>query len=185
MDNQLKNISKLLSLVLRHQPEYLGIHLNENGWTDVSILIEKINEHGSAVDMHMIEQIVETNDKKRFAFNDNKTLIRASQGHSIDVDVELQQAMPPEILFHGTTLKNLTLILEQGLQKQTRRHVHLSSDEHTAKAVGSRHGTPCVLLVNAKAMYEKGYSFYLSENMVWLTDHVPVEFIKYSNGVTI
>lgn len=178
MKNNLKQISKYLSLVLRHKPEELGITLDENGWADVQELISKMNLKGMEVDFGTLTQVVITNDKQRFAFNDDKTLLRASQGHSIEVNLDLLPIEPPEILFHGTTGRFLENILRSGILKQNRRHVHLSFTEETATAVGSRHGKPVILKVRAKLMSDAGHHFYLSENRVWLTDYVPPEFIE-------
>ena len=177
MQNQLKHISKLMSLVLRHRPEVIGLQLDENGWADVNELIQKINENGTAVDFDAINTVVETNDKKRFAFNEEKSMIRANQGHSVEVDLNLKPAIPPDILYHGTAEKNIESILKDGLKKQQRQHVHLSLQKETAKTVGSRHGKPVVLNINAKAMAAAGAVFYLSDNAVWLVDYVPVEYI--------
>jgi putative RNA 2'-phosphotransferase len=178
MTTQLKHISKFLSLVLRHQPEEIGIQLNENGWVSVGELIERMNAKGIKVDFDTIENVVATNDKKRFAFNEDKTLIRASQGHSIEVELNLVAVAPPDILYHGTTVNYLDSILVTGLKKQNRQHVHLSATVDTAKAVGSRHGRPVILTIDARAMHEAGFQFYLSANKVWLTDSVPVQYIK-------
>lgn len=178
MEKQLKNISKFISLVLRHQPEEINLHLDENGWADVTELLEKMNGKGIRIDIDTLTTIVETNDKKRFAFNDDKTKIRASQGHSIDVDLELQPVTAPAILYHGTTAKYLDSIFTTGIQKQSRQHVHLSQTEETAKAVGGRHGKPVILTIDAKAMQAEGFLFYLSANNVWLADEVPAKFIS-------
>jgi putative RNA 2'-phosphotransferase len=182
MQQQLKHISKLLSLVLRHKPETIGLQLDENGWADVKELIQKINESGTAVDAATINLVVETNDKKRFAFNEDKTCIRASQGHSIEVELNLKPMLPPDTLYHGTTERFLESILKTGLTKQQRQHVHLSELATTAKNVGSRHGKPVILNINAKAMALAGFSFYLSDNGVWLVDSVPVEYIYPVSG---
>ncbi len=168
-----------MSLVLRHKPGEIGLQLDENGWARVDELISKMNVKGIIVDHEFINRIVETNDKKRFAFNDNKTLIRASQGHSIDIELNLPEAVPPDVLYHGTTEKYLENIFNEGLKRKSRQHVHLSITPETAKTVGSRHGKPVVLSINAKAMHEAGLKFYLSENKVWLTGSVPVEFISH------
>lgn len=178
MDKQLKHTSKFISLVLRHQPEEIDLHLDENGWANVSELLEKMNKKGIEIDFVTLNTIVETNDKKRFAFNDDKTKIRASQGHSIDVNLELQPIAPPPVLYHGTTGKYLDSIFKTGLQKQSRQHVHLSATVETAKAVGGRHGKPVILTINAKAMQDQGFLFYLSANNVWLADEVPAQFIS-------
>jgi putative RNA 2'-phosphotransferase len=178
MKDQLRTISKFLSLVLRHKPDEIGLQLDDNGWAKVNELIAKMNGKGIPIDNALLETIVETNDKKRFAFNEDKTLIRASQGHSITVELHLQEVVPPDILYHGTTTKYLDSITREGLKKQNRQYVHLSITTEIARSVGSRHGKPVILLINAKRMYEAGYKFYLSENKVWLTDTVPSEFIS-------
>lgn len=177
MKDELKNISKFLSLVLRHKPEEIGLDLDQNGWANVNELIGKMNESGVQVNYQTIATIVDTNDKKRFAFNEDKTMIRASQGHSIVVELNLRETVPPDILYHGTTDKYLEPIIKTGLKKQNRQHVHLSVTIEIAKAVGSRHGRPVILSIDAKAMYEAGFKFYLSKNKVWLTDAIPPEFI--------
>ncbi len=166
MEKQLKRISKLMSLVLRHQPEAIGIQLDENGWTNVQELIKKINANGNTVYMATMTMAVETNDKKRFSFNDDKTLIRANQGHSIEVELNLKPAIPPGILYHGTADRFINSILKEGLTKQQRQHVHLGWQMETAKAVGSRHGKPVILHIDANAMQEGGFVFYLSANNV-------------------
>lgn len=178
MDKQLKHTSKFISLVLRHQPEEINLHLDENGWASVKDLLEKMNKKGIKIDIDLLNTIVESNDKKRFAFNDDKTKIRASQGHSIDVDLELKPVIPPPVLYHGTTGKYLDSIFKTGLKKQSRQHVHLSATIETAKAVGGRHGKPVILTINAKAMQDQGFLFYLSANNVWLADEVPTQFIS-------
>lgn len=178
MEKQLNHTSKFISLVLRHQPEQIGLLLNEKGWASVEELLHKMNAAGFAIDIDILHTIVDTNDKKRFAFNEDQSMIRASQGHSIEVNLDLQPAVPPEELYHGTGIKNLQSILQAGLQKQSRQHVHLSASIETAKAVGSRHGKPMVLLIDTKAMQAAGFIFYLSANKVWLTEVVPVQFIS-------
>lgn len=178
MEKQLKQTSKFISLVLRHKPEEIGLQLDENGWADVQELINKMSAAGAVIDKAMLVTIVDTNDKKRFAFNDDQTKIRASQGHSIEVELELQPVEPPLILYHGTTDKYLESIFNTGLQKQSRQFLHLSATIETAKAVGSRHGKPVILAINAKAMYDAGFNFYLSANNVWLANEVPVDYIK-------
>jgi putative RNA 2'-phosphotransferase len=179
MEKQLKQISKLLSLVLRHEPEYIGITLDIEGWAKVPELIEKINQKGIQVDFATLQVIVDTNDKKRFAFNNDKTRIRANQGHSIEVELNYTAQVPPAVLFHGTAVKNVPAIRENGLQKMNRHHVHLTASEDTALKVGQRHGRPVILTVHALVMHEHQHVFYLSENGVWLTDHVPAAFISF------
>lgn len=181
MERNLKTTSKFLSLVLRHKPEEIGLLLDENGWVSVDELIEKINAKGNTLDKHLLETIVDTNDKKRFAFNVDKTKIRASQGHSIEIDLDIQPIEPPAVLYHGTATRFVESIMQQGLQKQQRQHVHLSEKLETATAVGARHGKPIILIVDAKQMHEDGLLFYKSENNVWLTDYVATKYIKQSN----
>ena len=179
MEKQLKHISKFLSLVLRHEPAQIGLTLDSAGWADVTELIEKMNKKGTCLDFETLQTVVHTNDKKRFAFNDNKTRIRASQGHTIEVDLNLPPQVPPTILYHGTAITYLPIIKEKGLVRMERQHLHLSAEQGTAKNVGGRHGKPVVLVIQALAMHEKGYVFYLSANGVWLTDHVPAAFIDF------
>jgi putative RNA 2'-phosphotransferase len=179
MEKQLKHISKLLSLVLRHQPEHIGLTLNENGWANVSVLIEKITATGNNINFTLLQKVVDENDKKRFTFNDDKTMIRASQGHSIEVELDLKIVAPPDFLYHGTVAKYLTAIRSEGLKKMSRQHVHLSKDKETAIKVGSRRGAPVILNVQAGVMHASGYTFYLSANEVWLTDEVPAKYIEF------
>ncbi len=176
-EKEIVRISKFLSLVLRHQPSKIGILLDENGWTEVNALIQQANKNGVQLSREVLELVVETNNKKRFAFNADKTKIRANQGHSIAVDLNYMPQTPPAILFHGTSARALKSILATGLQKQNRHHVHLSTDVITARSVGQRHGKPVVLQVDAEAMAQNGYLFYLSENQVWLTEQVPTEYL--------
>lgn len=179
MKNNSTHISKFLSLVLRHKPEEIGLQLNENGWANVNKLIEKINSKGMTLNFELLQNIVDTNDKKRFAFNDDKTLIRANQGHSIEVELQLQEAVPPEFLYHGTVEKFLASIQKEGLKKMSRQHVHLSKDKETAIKVGSRRGKPVILTIHAQQMHEDGCIFYLSQNEVWLADAVHLQYIKF------
>ena len=174
-----KNTSKLLSLVLRHSPQTIQLTLDENGWANVDELIMQCNKFSKEIDRELVDYIVENNDKKRFAFNEDRTKIRASQGHSISVELELEEAIPTGLLFHGTVEKFLEAIKKEGLQKMSRQHVHLSKDKETALKVGSRRGKPIILSVRAKEMQEDGFKFYLSENNVWLTDHVPAKYIEF------
>jgi len=177
-EKQLINISRFLSLMLRHQPETIGIRLDENGWTDVPVLIEKAGIYGVAFDEATLRQVVATNSKKRFAFNEAMDKIRASQGHSVHIDPGYKNQQPPEILYHGTGEQSVPSILKTGLEKRNRQQVHLSSDVETAIRVGQRHGRPVVLKVAAGQMYHDGFQFYLSDNGVWLTDHVPPEYLR-------
>jgi putative RNA 2'-phosphotransferase len=177
MKNQYKQISKFLSLVLRHKPEVIGLNLDENGWADVKELQEKCAKQNQDFTLEELDEIVETNDKKRFIYNEDKTKIRANQGHSIDIDLALKPQQPPEFLYHGTAENNVKSILEKGIEKRSRQHVHLSSDKDTAAKVGMRHGKPVLLTIMTGKMYENGITFYLSENKVWLTDFIDPEYI--------
>lgn len=178
-DKETKGISKFMSLVLRHKPETIGLTLDENGWADTTELITKLNGTGYfVINADVLQHVVNTNAKQRFAFNADKTRIRANQGHSISIDLDIEPTAPPNILYHGTGENAVEAILPNGLQKRERQHVHLSTDVQTAIAVGSRHGKPVVLQVDAAAMHSNGFVFYLSDNGVWLTDHVPALYLK-------
>lgn len=166
-------ISRYISLILRHKPEEIGITLDEHGWANVSELL-----NGVEIDMSTLEQIVSTDDKQRYSFNEDKTLIRANQGHSIPVDVELDEVVPPEYLWHGTGEKYVNDIVNMGLIPKSRLYVHLSSDTDTALTVGRRHGTPVLFRIDASKMHQDGFKFYLSKNGVWLTKYVPVEYLS-------
>ena len=173
----INHISKYISLILRHKPETIGIALDEHGWANVGELIEGVNKKYPFT-MEMLEEIVKTDPKNRYSFNDDKTLIRANQGHSIPVDVELEQVEPPAILYHGTGEKFVAAIDEIGLIPKSRLYVHLSSDIDTAIKVGKRHGKPVVYEIDCKAMAVDNYKFYISVNGVWLTKRVPSQYIK-------
>lgn len=160
---------KKLSYLLRHDTEY---RFDKHGWREVKDLIRNHN-----YTFEELEEIVETNDKQRYEFNESKTKIRARQGHSIDVDVELTETIPPPILFHGTATRFLPSIYKNGINKGSRKFVHLSQDEETAVKVGQRHGNPYVIQINAKQMAEDGIKFYLSNNNVWLTDFVDIKYL--------
>ncbi len=171
-------LSKFLSLILRHKPEALDITLDPNGWADVQEILEKMNNRGLKVDLDRIEHVVANNNKKRFILTEDRQRIRANQGHSVAIDMEFESIQPPDLLFHGTATRFLDSILEKGLLKGNRQHVHLSADKDTAVMVGKRHGKPVVLTVDTQQMWAEGHEFYLSENKVWLTDHVPIQYIK-------
>lgn len=173
--------SKYLSMILRHKPEAIGITLDEHGWANVDDLIAGINKTHSLT-MDVLEEIVRTDDKMRYSFNEDKTLIRANQGHSIPVDVELEEIAPPEYLYHGTGEKYVDSIDKQGLLPKSRLYVHLANDINAALNVGARHGKPVVYRINCKAMVESGYKFYRSANRVWLTKSVPTEFLYKMNS---
>lgn len=172
----LTKVSKYISLILRHKPETISISLDEHGWANVKELIDGVNKTHK-LDMNILEEIVETDDKQRYSFNEDKTKIRANQGHSVNVDVELEEVEPPEYLWHGTGEKYVKSIREAGLISKSRLYVHLSDSYGTAILVGARHGKPMVFCVKSKQMYADGYKFYRSKNGVWLTKFVPVEYL--------
>ena len=171
------NTGKFMAFILRHHPEAIGMKLDEHGWARTEDLIGWIAK-SRPFDMQMLEEIVRTDSKQRYSFNEDKTLIRANQGHSIPVDVELEQKTPPDVLWHGTGEKYVESISKIGLIPKSRLYVHLSKDYETAITVGSRHGKPVVYRVNVKQMAEDGYQFYLSVNGVWLTKEVPVQYLS-------
>ena len=173
----LTEVSKYMSLILRHKPEVIGICLDEHGWADVDELINGIAKT-HVFNMEILEEIVKNDSKQRYAFNEDKTLIRANQGHSIQVDVELEEKEPPEWLWHGTGEKYAVSIDQQGLVPKSGLYVHLSKDKDTAMNVGKRHGKPVLYRVKTKQMYTDGYKFYLSANGVWLTKEVPVKYLE-------
>lgn len=170
-------LGKFLSLVLRHHPEAAGVTLDEHGWADVDELLAGARSTGRKIDRETLERIVRENSKQRYSLNENHTKIRANQGHSIQVDVELRQANPPDVLYHGTAVRFLEGIKRDGITKQGRQYVHLSKDEATAISVGGRHGKPAVLRIDARKMAEDGVIFYLSENGVWLCDSVAWKYV--------
>jgi len=178
MDRSDTKKSKFLSLVLRHRPESIGITLDRAGWTDVASLLDALERIGKPLSIQALETIVESSDKRRFAFNADHSRIRANQGHSISVDLGLQAAIPPKILYHGTARQFLASILRAGLSKRRRHHVHLHADRAVAVAVGKRRGNLALLSIDAAAMHGRGYAFYVTANDVWLTDTVPPEFIR-------
>lgn len=178
MRSALVKKSKFLSLVLRHNPQAAGVMLDANGWVSVSDLLAGAAVTNVHISMEDLVEIVETNEKRRFALSEDQTRIRASQGHSITVDLELFPAEPPEILFHGTGAQNRAAIVREGLRKMKRQHVHLSPDPETARRVGMRHGTPIVFQIDAARMADGGVPFYRSANGVWLVDAVDPAYLS-------
>jgi putative RNA 2'-phosphotransferase len=171
--------SKFLSLILRHEPQRVGLKLGEAGWVKVTELLEALNRHGGALTLDQLRHLVATSDKKRFAFSDDGQQIRANQGHSVEVDLQYTPQTPPEILYHGTVTRHLISIQEKGLLKMARHHVHLSAETKTTFQVGARHGKPVLLTVRAGDMQRSGHIFYCSTNGVWLVDHVSAKFIGF------
>lgn len=175
---QLTKLSKFLSKHLRHQPERLGLTLESGGWVSVDELLAACVARRTMLTRPMLDEIVERNDKQRFAFDETKTRIRAQQGHSIEVNLELEEAEPPAVLYHGTGSISEYAIRTYGLDKMRRHHVHLSADVETATKVGARHGKPVVFIVDTAAMKAEGWTFYRSGNGVWLVDSVPPQFLE-------
>ena len=172
--------SKFISLVLRHHPERFGLKLDSGGWVAVDDLIVAARRANVRLDLAELHEIVRTNDKQRFALSEDGKRIRANQGHSVEVDLGLQPQVPPELLYHGTAERFLNAIMSEGLKPQSRQHVHLSADYATAEEVGRRHGKPKVLVVRAGELHRHGHKFFLSENDVWLTSHVPPLALEYA-----
>ena len=173
----LTRISKYMSLILRHKPQVIGIQLDAHGWADVNALLAGISKK-CPINRDILEEIVQSDEKQRYSLSEDGTKIRANQGHSIPVDVELTLTEPPETLYHGTAQRFAASIEAQGLLPQNRLYVHLSPDPETAEKVGRRHGEPVIYLVAAGQMYRDGYRFYLSANGVWLTKVVPAPYLK-------
>ena len=176
-----KYISKFLSIVLRHNTEKIGLKLNKNGWANVEELLAKSKKIHPSLDFDLLKEVVDTNDKKRFAFNEDYTKIRANQGHSVKVDLQYVAKQPPEFLYHGTAPKFIEAIKEKGLLKMNRHHVHCSEERDTATKVGARRGKPIILAIRAGAMHTDGIEFFQSNNGVWLTDNVPPEYIEFKS----
>lgn len=172
-----RDLSKFISLILRHKPEVIGISLDDHGWANVDELLAGIRRT-RPIDTEMLEEIVRTDEKQRYTFNEDHARIRANQGHSIQVDVELEEKEPPEYLFHGTGCKYVESIDQTGLIPKSRLYVHLSGDQETAIKVGKRHGEPIVYQVAAGAMARDGHKFWRSANDVWLTKRVPPEYLE-------
>ncbi len=174
----LRATSKFMSFVLRHQPDAIGLTLDSAGWVRIDELLARMAAAGKRVSRELLQEVVDTNDKQRFAISDDGLRIRANQGHSIDVELGLEPAEPPDVLYHGTATRFRAAIFREGLQRQQRHHVHLSESIETARAVGSRYGVPVLLQVDARRMRNDGHVFYKSDNNVWLTEQVPVAYLS-------
>jgi putative RNA 2'-phosphotransferase len=178
-EKETKHASKFLSLVLRHEPERIGLKLGDAGWVGVTELLESVNRHGVALTLDQLKHVVATSDKKRFAFSDDGSQIRANQGHSVEVDLQYPPETPPEILYHGTATRFLDGIRKDGLQRMERHDVHLSAETKVTVQVGGRHGKPALLTIRAGDMHRIGHMFRRSANGVWLVNHVPPQFIEF------
>ncbi|MEL7036866.1 MAG: RNA 2'-phosphotransferase [Cyanobacteria bacterium J06592_8] len=174
---RLVKVSKYLSKHLRHQPERLGLKLAAGGWVNIDELLLACKRHQFPLTRAELEEVVTKNDKQRFSFDQTRTQIRANQGHTVEVDLQLEVRIPPDILYHGTVAGTVDAILQSGLLKMSRHHVHLSVDIATARVVGKRKGRPVIFQVNAAEMVEDGFNFYCSENGVWLVEQVPVKYL--------
>lgn len=183
MKNSLTETSKFLSYILRHEPQAIGIDLDSQGWVDIDELIQAANQSGKIFDRELIQQVADTSEKKRFTISDDGLRIRAAQGHSTEsVQINYPQKIPPEFLYHGTATRFVESIKQQGLIPGQRHQVHLSQSVETALEVGKRYGKPHIFTINAKSMHDAGFVFYCSENNVWLTEKVPVEFLLDHSG---
>lgn len=180
MKGREKQVSKTLSYILRHGPESIGITLGRAGWVEVSELLNQLSLHRKAVNREELDSVVANNSKQRFEFSDDGLLIRARQGHSVDIDLEYEAIPPPDVLFHGTADRFLESIMENGLQKRGRHHVHLSTDKATMMEVGRRHGKAVLLEIDSARMHADRYEFFVTGNNVWLTETIPPEYISQS-----
>ncbi|WP_433546723.1 RNA 2'-phosphotransferase [Streptomyces sp. CA-294286] len=182
-------VSKYLSKHLRHQPERIGIILDAHGWVEIDTLLRAFAEHGFPLSRAELDHVVAVNDKQRFAVRDDEPgrgpVIRASQGHTVGVDLALPPAEPPAYLYHGTHPRALSAIRAEGLRPMNRDDVHLSPDRETANRVGARRGRPVVLSVDAGAMHRAGYVFRVSANGVWLTARVPTRFLRFPDSLKL
>lgn len=179
----LTGISKFISFILRHNKGEVDIKVDEHGWCNVEELIGVVAERNKGFNMAMLERIVAEDSKNRYSFNDDKTLIRANQGHSIAVDLDLKPVKPPTVLYHGTASRFLDNIKKDGIKSMSRNHVHMSDSIENAFNIGKRHGHPIVLEIDTESMYKDKYNFYRSENGVWLTDFVPEKYILTVHGI--
>ena len=178
-EKEIIKTSKFLSLILRHEPERVGLELDNAGWVSVGELLAAVNRNGVSLTLEQLKHVVTTNDKKRFAFSEDGLRIRASQGHSVEVDLQYAPEAPPEFLYHGTPEKFVESIRSTGLKKGERHDVHLSAGAATAIKVGQRRGKPAVLKIRSGEMHRRGHVFRRSANNVWLVDFIPAEFIEF------
>ena len=181
MSKNLETTSKFLSYVLRHKPDTIGLTLDSDGWAEISQLIRLANGHGTKLTLELLLEVIARSDKNRFALSSDGSRIRANQGHSIQVNLNLQPQIPPEILFHGTATRFASSIRTQGLVAGSRQFVHLSADRSTAIQVGKRFGKPIMIEVEALAMSRNGHEFFMSANGIWLTCSVPTTYLSFSD----
>ena len=174
---ELKPISKSISYVLRHRPDSVGLTLDESGWVDVEELLSAFARNGKKLTRDVLDEVVTRNDKQRFEFSADRARIRARQGHSVPIDLGYERAVPPEVLYHGTATRSLDSIKAEGLVKGRRHHVHLSTNQQTMLQVAMRHGKPVLLAIDAARMHADGHEFFVTGNQVWLTDHVPPQYL--------
>jgi putative RNA 2'-phosphotransferase len=174
-----RSISKFLSLVLRHDPESIGITLDAQGWTSISELLACSAAAGTQLDRETLDRVVANNPKQRFAISIDGLRIRANQGHSIEIDLGYETATPPDVLYHGTVAAAIAAICRDGLSKMSRHHVHLSAEMDTASVVARRRGAPVIIRVASGAMSRDGFTFFISANGVWLTDAVPAKYLQW------
>lgn len=184
MNDSNTKLSKFLSYVLRHRPQAIGLQLGDGGWVAIEALIAAAARHGKAMTFDRLLEVVATDSKRRYAFNADRTMIRAVQGHSVEVDLGYAPASPPAVLFHGTVERFVAAILREGIRRGRRHHVHLSADRETAGNVGARRGQPVILTIDAAAMHGEGHAFYRADNGVWLVDHVPPRFLALDSGAS-
>ncbi len=178
MKPELIKISKFLSLILRHKPESIGVSMSPHGWVKINELIQAAEKHRIYFNKKLIDQVIKEDNKQRFTYSTDGESIRANQGHSINIELELKPSKPPKILYHGTASRFMENIRKKGLLKMNRQHVHLSLLKKTAYDVGKRHGKPIILIIDANRMTKDGYDFYLSKNGVWLTEHVAPQYLQ-------
>jgi putative RNA 2'-phosphotransferase len=174
----LKQVSKNLSYVLRHRPDSVGLVLDDGGWVQVDGLLAAFARADKPISREILTKVVAENDKQRFEFSEDRSRIRARQGHSAPVELGYEPATPPDVLYHGTATKNLDSIFQHGLLKGRRHHVHMSTNKETMLQVGMRHGKPVLLAIDAKRMFEDGREFFVTGNHVWLTEHVPPQYLQ-------
>lgn len=178
--------SKYLAYILRHHPETIDLELEENGWVEVNILIQAINQKSKYhISLEDLKRIVENDNKKRYSFDKEGLHIRANQGHSIkNLKMDFKEIIPPKYLYHGTAKETLPIILKSGeLKPMSRQMVHLSKDVETAIIVGNRHGNPVILKIDTQKAQEEGKKFFISENGVYLVDQLDIHLCEVLENI--